>query len=373
VSAPDGIPLVHNQNNPVTDSVDRVVVRDADGVERSAVRKVLRSDGEVVVAHWTTADDPAHWNHWRREDLAYTSGLVDAFAPDGLRSPALIDRVGRSDGAVELWLEDVAGRPGSEWDLADHRRFARRLGAAQGRLRDRALPDDDWLSRGWLRAYSLSRPPGPAILDDDEAWNHPVVVDGFADSRDRIRGGFADLWAEVDWWFDLIDRLPRTLCHLDCWPNNLVAGADGTDVLLDWSFVGIGATGEDPGNHVPDTFFDHFMEPEAFAALDRVVWEAYAAGLESAGWPHPADLARLGMVAAGVAKYLWLPGLMVWNADSQVPTAYGGREGYPPIEVFRRRAGVFTALLAWADEARRLAASLLGGQRQFRRTHPSGA
>jgi Phosphotransferase enzyme family len=353
-----GEPLIHNRNNPVTDGVDRVGIATADGRPLTAVRKVLRGDGDVVVPHWTTADDPDHWNYWRREDLAYTSGTVDAFVVDGLRGPHLLDRVVRDDGSIELWLEDVRGRPGHTWEVVDHARCFGRLGAAQGRLGAGATPTDGWLSRRWLRSYSSSRPPGPAILDDDEAWDHPLVVEGFGPRRGAIRAGFRQLWADHDRWFGVVESLPQTLCHLDCWPRNLIAADDGTDVLIDWSFVGIGAIGEDPGNNVPDTFLDHFLEPDRFDELDDAVWTAYAGGLEAAGWPHPTDTARLGMVAAGVAKYLWLPGLMVGNVDLTTPTAYGGQDGYPLVEVFRRRAKVFEGLLRWAEEARARCANL---------------
>ena len=88
------------------------------------------------------------------------------------------------------------------------------------------------------------------------------------------------------------------------------------------------------------------------------MWTAFSGGLEAAGWPHPTDTARLAMVAAGVAKYLWLPGLMVGNVDLATPTAYGGEDGYPLVEVFRRRATVFDGLLRWADEARARCANL---------------
>jgi hypothetical protein len=352
-SAGDVERLVFNGANPVTDVVERRPFGDG-----TAVVKVLRADGDVVVDHWVTSADTSHWNLWNREDRAYASGLTDAFAVDGIRSPRLVDRVVRGDGAVELWLEDVAGRPGAEFDLADHARFARRLGAAQGRwARPGARPRHDWLSRGWLRAYALSRPPGPSILSDAAAWEHPVVVEGFGDERHRIRARFAELYDDADRWLGLLESLPRTLCHLDCWPNNAIAADDGTDVAIDWSFVGDGAVGEDPGNWVPDTLFDHFLEPEVFGALDRAVWTNYADGLASAGWPHDPDVARLAMCASAV-KYVWLPGLMVWRADHDGPTGYGGREGYPLAEVFRRRAVAFDGILGWLDEAAALADAL---------------
>jgi hypothetical protein len=56
----------------------------------------------------------------------------------------------------------------------------------------RCRPEEVWLSRGFLRAYSRSRP--------------------------------------VSW-----------VCQLDAWPNNLITRHDGEPVWLDWAFVGDGA------------------------------------------------------------------------------------------------------------------------------------
>lgn len=346
----DGPPIAFNRANPVTHVVERVPW---DGA--TAVRKVLRPDGDVVVDHWVTSSDPCHWNHWRREDLAYSTGLVDAFAPEGIRGPRLLERREDDDGSVALVLEDVAGRPGPTWTMADHARFAGRLGAAQGRLgRPGAVPRRDWLSRGWLRQYALSR-PGAVALHDPAAWEHPVVVEGWGDERHRIRGRFTEVWDAADRWIGLVESLPRTLCHLDCWANNAIAADDGTDVLVDWSFTGDGAVGEDAGNWVPDSIFDFFLESEVFGALDRTVWSNYADGLERSGWPYDPDLARLAMCAGGTLKYVWLPGLMVSRAGHGGPTGYGGRPGPPEPEVFAHRLGVFDALLGWLDEATALA------------------
>ncbi len=343
-----------NRANPVTDVVERVPYGGG-----TAVRKVVRPDGEVVVGHWVTSDDPDHWNHWRREDLAYATGLVDAFAPEGIRGPRLLDRVERPDGAVELWLEDVAGRAGPTWSLADHARFGERLGAAQGRLgRAGAAPRHEWLSRGWARQYVLSRPGGLAVLDDAAAWEHPVVIEGFGDERHRLRARFTELYRDADRWLGLMESLPRTLCHLDCWVNNAIAADDGTDVLVDWSFAGQGAVGEDVGNWVPDAIFDFVDQGEAFPTLDRTVWSAYADGLDAAGWPFDTDLARLAVCTSGAMKYVWLPGLMVSRAGHGGPTGYGGRPGPPEAEVFAHRLPVLDGLLAWADEAAALAEGL---------------
>ncbi|HTN99466.1 MAG TPA: phosphotransferase [Microthrixaceae bacterium] len=368
--------LVHNRANPVTRDVQRVVLGSDSSVRGSAlgepgtsvVVKTICPDGEQIVPHWSAGADASHWNYWSREDQAYSSQLTNAFEAGGIRGPRLLDRVELSDGSVQLWLEDVPGRSGHDLALEDHVRLARRLGKAQGILGPG--PEDSsavsggvlskpFLSRGWMRSYALSRPPGPAIYEDHAAWEHPVVVAGFGEERHRIRAKFGELHRESERWFALLESLPRTLCHLDYWPNNAIAtdGPATEDVLVDWAFVGDGAVGEDPGNWVPDTLFDHFMEPERFADLDCAVWEAYSAGLGSAGWSWPIEYARLGMCASAI-KYIWLPGLMVFTADHKGPTGYGGQESYPLVEVFRRRGLVFERLLAWLDEADGLASQL---------------
>jgi hypothetical protein len=57
-----------------------------------------------------------------------------------------------------------------------------------------------------------------------------------------------------------LDRLPRTLCHLDL-HRNLFADGDDCTVAVDWSFVGIGAIGEDAGNLVADAVLDFHVDP----------------------------------------------------------------------------------------------------------------
>jgi hypothetical protein len=71
---------------------------------------------------------------------------------------------------------------------------------------------------------------------------------------------------------------PRTVCHLDVRPNNLIARPGGEIVFLDWAFVGDGAVGEDVGNLVPDAVFDPFLPHELLGELDARLSLAYLAG-----------------------------------------------------------------------------------------------
>lgn len=88
-----------------TEGLVRLSIRlaTADGVEQlSLVRKdfqPLRSGRHAHGAH-----DPGHWSYWRRELLAYASGLLPQ--GPGLRAPRCHGVFGST-----LYLEDAGGEP----------------------------------------------------------------------------------------------------------------------------------------------------------------------------------------------------------------------------------------------------------------------
>jgi hypothetical protein len=332
-------------------------LRLADGTE--VVRKVICRDRPAVVPHWPAGRDPSHWNHWRREVDAFDSGFTRSFAAHGLAAPELVGRASPADGVEVLFTTFVDGPSGAGLGVGDLCAVARALGEAQGSLAVPPGPHPPWWSRGWLWQYALSRPPGPEGYGDAGAWEHPVVVEGFGGRRHQLRERFGRLLAEAPAWRSVMASLPTTLAHLDCWAKNVVVPSSGDPVLVDWAFCGLGAVGEDPGNLVPDGFLDHFFDPGRYAEVDAAVWGAYAEGLAAARWPWPLDMARLAMCLA-VLKFAWVPALMVANAGYAGPTGYGGRDGPELVEVFRRRAVVFEAMLERVEEARALTAALDG-------------
>lgn len=192
-------------------------VRRADG--SVAVCKVLLPPGAIgVAAHWQASRDPRHWNHWRREALAYASRLVDAWHEPMLEVPVLLDQRDLPDGSMELWLEDeVPGLPGAEWSIAHHAAFARALGRGQGRAAVRwpdgpALPNVGWLSCGFLRAYAESKPCDEAIWAEEAAWVHPLVAPHLGPLREPL----AALHLERDRCYAVLDGLPRTPATSTC-------------------------------------------------------------------------------------------------------------------------------------------------------------
>src|SRR4051794_29695534 len=235
-----------------------------------------------------------------------------------------------ADGITVL-MEFVPGIEGTRFDLADHQALARGLGRwqAQGPI------DEPWCSRGFLRAYSGSKPAPYELLDDDAAWAQPIVRECWPTS---LRDGWLRLVANRERLLGIMEKLPRTRCHLDVWAGNTTRRTDGRVALFDWSFTGDGAVGEDVGNQVPDGVFDLFWPAERIGELDEAVFGAYLDGLRQAGWEGDHRQVRLGMTAACV-KYAWLLPQMLEEAAAPVGKAYW-REVDPILKYTARGHGL---------------------------------
>jgi hypothetical protein len=284
--------------------------------------------------HWTAnSAEPTRWNYWAREALVYESGLANVFGPAGLSGPRCVGvDVALDDAVIALAFED--GTPGDEWTITQYADAARALGRGQAPyLCGEPLPLHPWMSTRFLRTYSAEKPVTWALLDDNAAWAQPLVRDCFpAELRDLVRA----LHKNSERLYDIAERLPRTLCHLDFWSKNLIRRPDGSHVLLDWAFVGSGAPGEDIGNLIPDACFDHFINSGQLPELDAAVFDAYVSGLVDGGWHGDERIVRLGMWSSAV-KYDWLTPHMLDSASATKQMRYGGTEEIDATERFRER------------------------------------
>jgi hypothetical protein len=325
--------LTHNAGNQATGGIWRV-----EGPAGRAVLKLANAGGDAGAA-WATSERGDHWNAWRREPLAYRSGLAQAaFGDAGLGAPRLLELVELGPGALALWLEEVEGLPGPRWSVDRLAGAAGRLGRAQAGWAGRELPYA-WLSRRWLRQYVASKP-----IREPVAWDHPLAVAAWPA---ELRAGLRRLWERRGELLGQAEALPRTLCHLDVWPMNLIArgGPDDEIVLLDWSFVGDGAVGEDVANLIADSVADALIDPALLPEIDREVTAAYLAGLRAGGWRGGDAVVRRAIEVTGAAKYCWLAPIMLERLAEGGPRAYDRRG---PEEVLRGRAGMLGLAARWA-------------------------
>ena len=215
-------------------------------------------------------------------------------------------------------------------------------------MTERPLPDHEWLSRDWLRSYLLQRDGDTELVERADLWAHPRLAPWF--SEPPIERQLA-MRRDQPRFLAALDALPRTLCHLDLHPANLFGdNAAGVTTAIDWSFMGIGAIGEDAGNLVPDSVLDFHLAPAHLDELYDVVADGYATGLRDAGWVGTDATVRLGMAAAIAAKYAWIAPAML-RAVAEDRDLLNRRALAESLEWWAPTIGF---LLDRADEARSL-------------------
>jgi Phosphotransferase enzyme family len=305
-------------------------------------------------------DDPADWDYWKREELAYGAGLL-ADLPPGLDTPRCFGITQFDEDRIGLWLEDVHERGPARWPLDRFGIAARHLGRFNGAyvagLEPPAWP---WLSHGRIREW-LAR--GEPAIPDLVTLSHGPI--GRAWWTDETVAHAQRLWPDRDRLLLALDGLPRCLCHHDAFRRNLIAGGDpggrASTTAVDWVGIGIGAVGEDLATMVAVSL--QFLDVDIVDAveLDRIAFEGYVAGLRDAGAMIDERRVRLGYSTAATLL-LGLGGAGGWllwlTADNDRPKAAEVIIGRPIDEILSQWRGLQPFLLDLGDEAVRLAAEL---------------
>ena len=288
----------HLRIHSVTGGVYRVRAGDD-----SLVVKVVRHGVDAAADQlWQAGADEAHRNYWKREWLAFDSGLLESL-PGELRAPRTALTTQVSDDECWIWMEDVKGRTGAALHLDDYATIARALGTTQGAYASGAasLPSQPWLSRNWLRGWVDVCAQFISTTRDDSRWHDPRLA-----SLQSLRLRVSDLWDRREELFAIVEEPALTITHWDFWPTNLYAGEDA--VAIDWSQVGLSGIGHDLDQMTIDPVWMHVRPDESLQVLEDLILSAYLDGLHESGFEVEMEQLRRWYGAAAALRYAWLGG-----------------------------------------------------------------
>ncbi|MDQ5825748.1 MAG: hypothetical protein M3441_16260 [Chloroflexota bacterium] len=301
--------------------------------------------------------DEAHPLYWKREVLAYTSGLLDDL-PGGIAAPRFYGAIEQEDGAVWLWLEEVKDSGTRKWGLEEYAHAALCLGRFNGAyLAGHPVPSYSWLvrtgsPRGVLEHNAWVRD----VIAVAGTWNQPLMRSAFpVPVVERL----LKLWAGREVLLGALDRMPQTFCHLDAWRRNMFAGADAKGsarlTLIDWAYPGFGAISTDAGDLFGESFCLSELGDTEASILDEAIFGGYLEGLREAGWRGDADEVRFAFAAFCALKHLFMIFISVRDVqDGSQQAVWERLFGRSFDEFIHRQSKLLYYLLDLSDEAYRL-------------------
>jgi hypothetical protein len=173
------------------------------GTAREAGNTVPWSLILKVVRPTKKTEDPAGVWYWKREVLAYRSGLLHNLPGGNIRAPACVEVSERPDGSMWLWLENVKDDIGTPWPVEQYAIVARHLGQFNGAyLTGQAFPREPYITQNWLRKYVEHAAASIEFIRNHPC--HPVVMHMFpGDSVAQI----LSVWNERGPILDILENL----------------------------------------------------------------------------------------------------------------------------------------------------------------------
>ena len=334
-------PLTHNPKNAVTHTINRITHNG-----QLAVEKVLTSQNkEDTPTDWLASTTLNHWNYWQREALVYQSDLAFHLNGTSTRLANLLT-VDEQNDKIAITLENINGKTGHQLTLSDYTKIALAWGKAQGHLFQQPW-QQPWLSTRFLFDYTHSKTVDYSLLDDNQAWQQPLIKDNWPQS---LRDDLIFLYQHRSQLYEIVESSERVPCHLDFWPNNVFLDKNNLLVPIDWAFFGHGAWGEDIANFIPDAVFDNFVPPEALVQMQQTMIPAYLDGVTSSGVQLDVEQLQTIIYACAV-KYVWLGPLLLEQASRKHQQAYGGQVLQDASQQYRNRGAALQFLCGWAKQA----------------------
>lgn len=251
----------------------------------------------MVIKGWDCTDQsgvPSTFNWpWREAELYRSHTLHDL---PGVSAPTCFGSVER-DGAIWVWLEDLTDAVQPEWMVERYAIAARHLGQMNGAyLSGRPLPDHLSLSQRWLDGWTYAATETMAHLDD--YLDHPFVRGMLPPD---VTASYIRIWDQRHETLAALRMMPHTFSHLDAFPPNIFfrfSGGDEEMVLIDWSFAGPAAVGEElAALCVVGPAYGSLLD--IIDEIEHASFAAYIEGLRDAGWRgDEADVWRSYRLAA---------------------------------------------------------------------------
>ena len=331
----------HLRIHSVTGGVFRVRA-DGDTAILKVVRRGIDDDPGQL---WVSGAEPTHRNYWKREWLAFDSGLLDAL-PGRLRAPRTLLTTQHSDDECAIWMADATGRHGQTLTDADYVTIAYDLGTTQGALSVGDLPQHDWLSHRWLRGWVGACERLVATLAEDAALADPRLA-ALRPLRDRVLA----LWDAREQLLAIVESAPATVVHCDFWPANLFVDDHGT-TAIDWSQIGIGALAQDLDQITLDTVWMQIRPDGSLDVLESSILPAYVDGLRAGGADVTAEQVRGWYAAAAAAHYPWMAGGIAQRCrDAADVATQEQRFGRPFADLVADRVRVVERALSLGEAA----------------------
>ena len=319
----------------------------------SIILKIIQSPAEGN-------GDPSSFRYWRREALAYQSGVINDL-PDGLIAPKCYTAEEIPNGAYWIWMEEVKDEIGDTWPLEQYGIVARCLGRFNGAyLVGKPLPDQPWVTRHWLRKYLEHA--APAVDRLINSMDHPLIRRCLPGITSEY---FPKIWDERLEVLELLEHFPQTFCHQDAFRRNLfirhTPEKQPQVVAVDWSYSGIAAVGEEIAPLVHASLSFGAVPAEDAFRLEQIVLDGYLDGLREAGWQGDPDMVRFSYAATVYWRYAlgaFTGEVVPWMLDERYHAAVEKAFG----KTMEQLADETAASIGWVqyiyDQASRLKAVL---------------
>ena len=259
----------------------------------TALADALKQDWAIylkIPRPWDPARDVV-----QREPLLYRSGVLDDL-PGPIEAPRCLGVEEVEGDEPWIWLEEVDGVMGFDWQMDRIMRVFGHLGEFQGAyLCHTRLPPCKWMDRSYLVRKEMSGNVEAQTRALNELMDRPATARVFAANRgERLRA----LLEQRPRLIDAVERLPLTFTHGDMNPGNMIApgGSLERTVIIDWHFSGGQPIGYDVSNLIGCCTLHeraNHGNPKEFIAP---ALDAYVEGVRRSGWQN-SDLVRFACLA----------------------------------------------------------------------------